>query len=347
MRFSTNCFAFKDNRFFSRWLLAFFHFSFLLSLSCRSFASPQLSPDVRWVGMRLSVHAENVPLSRILNQIALLTSLEIQGLDKASELASVDFSNLSLREGLEQLLGDTDYAFILPDQPGTDKPGLLIIFGSHARAGRRISEPRGVYRTSIGTQDSEAVSSLEALVQHLEEDLTVDEQQKELARLHLAAAQQDYNALKKAMSDPDPVIEGIAFELLSQLDHREALYALLATIKAGQGDSRLLALHYLTQAPWADEEAVFSALNDSLKEKDMDARFCAIRALAEREKPRAMDLLSDALNDPDPNMRLMVVQSVAQKQAAIPLLEIAAEDADETVSSAATQELNSLRSPRQ
>ncbi len=347
MGFLTTCLGLKQKLFSHQWLRAFFLFNLLLSFTCCSFASPQGSLDVRWVGMRLSVHAAGVPLSRILNQIALLTRLEIRGLDQIDEMISVDYSNLSLREGLEQLLGDTDHAFILPDQPGADKPGLLMIFGSHARAGRRISEPKGISRTGASAQVSANANSVEEFEQHLQEDETLDPQQKEWAQLQLAAARQDYSALKMALSDPDLAIEGTAFELLSQMDHREALYALLAVIKAGQGDSRLLALQYLTQARWVDAETVFSALSDSLKGQDIDARFCAIRALAERENPRAMDLLGDALKDPDPNVRLMVVQSLGQKQAGIPLLEIAADDADEMVSSAAAQELNSFRSPGQ
>lgn len=347
MCFLTTCLGSKQRLFPPQWLRAFFLFNFLLSFTFCSFASRQGSPDVQWVGMRLSVHAENVPLSRILNQIALLTRLEIQGLDQVNEAISVDFSNLSLREGLERLLGDTDYAFILPGQSDTGKAGLLMIFGSHASAGRRTSEPKRISRTSASAQVSEAASSFEALVQQLREDPTVDEQQKELASLQLAATQQDYRTLKMALSDPDLAIEGTALELLSQLDHREALDALLAIIKAGQSDSRLLALQFLTQARWVDEETVFSALSDSLRGQDIDARFCAIRALAERASPRAVDLLSNALKDPDPNVRLMVVQSLGQKQTGIPLLEKATADADEMVSSAATQELNSFRSPGQ
>jgi hypothetical protein len=347
MGFLTTSLGLKQKLFPPQWLRAFFLFSLLLSFTCCSLASPQGSPDVRWVGMRLSVRAKNVPLSRILNQIALLTSLEIQGLDQINEVISVDYSNLSLREGLEQLLGDTDYAFILPDQSDRGKPGVLMIFGPHARTRRRTSEPKGISRTSASAQVSEAANSLEALVQDSQEDRAVDEQQRELARLQLAAAQQDYRTLKMATFDRDLSIGGTAFELLSQLDHREARDALLAIIKAGQSDSRLLALQYLTQARWVDEETVFSVLSDSLKGQDIDARFCAIRALAERENPRAIDVLGDALNDPDPNVRLMVVQSLGQKQAGIPLLEKAAADADEMVSSAATQELNSFRSPGQ
>src|SRR5260370_24765247 len=145
MGFLTTCLGLKQKLFSHQWLRAFFLFNLLLSFTCCSFASPQGSLDVRWVGMRLSVHAAGVPLSRILNQIALLTNLEIQGLDKASELASVDYSNLSLREGLEQLLGDTDYAFILPGEPAPARPGL---FRAPGGPGRHPPRPLGPERIS-------------------------------------------------------------------------------------------------------------------------------------------------------------------------------------------------------
>jgi HEAT repeat protein len=48
-----------------------------------------------------------------------------------------------------------------------------------------------------------------------------------------------------------------------------------------------------------------------------------------------MDALSEMLNGSDPSTRLMVLQSVAQTEAGLPLLRAALSDSNETVRSAA------------
>ena len=320
----------------------------LFSFPCFSFPTPQNNAEIRWNGTQLGVHAEGVPLSQILRRLATLANLEIRGFENANEAVSVDFSNLSLGKGLETLLTGTDYALILPTDFEKTKPGLLLIFGRHARASQqgplRKDTASGI---NAGTQKAAAVESLEVAVRQIEEDPTVSEQQKEMARLQLSAVQRDSEALKKALADRDPLVQGNALEALVQMDDREALDALIAVIRNKLNPGRTQALEFLDQARWADEGTVLSVLGDALKDEDVNIRGLAVQALANRDNLQAMDLLERALSDSDPAVRLMVVQSVAQKEAGFPLLEKAAGDQDEGVRSSAEAALKSLDSSRE
>lgn len=319
----------------------------LFSFPCFSFPTPQNDAEIRWNGTQLRVHAEGVPLSQILRQLATLANLEIRGFENANEAVYVDFSNLSLEKGLETLLTGTDYALILPEHFENSKPGLLLILGRHARASQQRPLRKDTTDTNSGKQGSAATESLEVAVRQIEEDPAVSEQQKETARLQLSAVQGDSEALKKALAGPDPLIQGNALEALVQMDDREALDALIAVTRDKLSPGRTQALAFLNQARWADEGTVLSVLGDALKDEDLNTRTLAIQALANRDNAQAMDLLERALSDSDPTVRLMVVQSVAQKKARFPLLEKAAGDPDEAVRSLAEEALKSLDSSRE
>jgi hypothetical protein len=79
-------------------------FSLLLLVLLVLPASAEQGLTVEWRGESLSVSAVRVPLSRILEEVARRTGLEIRGLRELSEEVSVRFSRLPLREALDRLL---------------------------------------------------------------------------------------------------------------------------------------------------------------------------------------------------------------------------------------------------
>ena len=72
----------------------------------------------------------------------------------------------------------------------------------------------------------------------------------------------------------------------------------------------------------------------------------AIQALAERGDPEAMRSLRQALRDPDPSVRMMVVENVILKEEGLPLPQEALSDEDEAVRSAAAFWLEQASSER-
>lgn len=67
---------------------------------------------VVWKESRLSVTADRASLSQVLGEIAKQTGIEIRGGQALMREVSATFSRVSLREGLNQLLGPMNYALL-------------------------------------------------------------------------------------------------------------------------------------------------------------------------------------------------------------------------------------------
>ena len=100
--------------------------------------------------------------------------------------------------------------------------------------------------------------------------------------------------------------------------------------------SRLKALERLDQFNPADEMSVTPILGDALSDEVSSLRAYAVQALAKRGTPSAITVLRDVLHGKgDPLLRLLVVQSLGQSEAGIPLIREALSDSDKRVSGAA------------
>ncbi len=67
---------------------------------------------VEWTGQRLSVAAQNVPLSTVLTEVARQTGSSVVGLEKATESVTLDITSATLRDGLRTMLADKNYIYI-------------------------------------------------------------------------------------------------------------------------------------------------------------------------------------------------------------------------------------------
>ncbi len=67
---------------------------------------------VEWVGQRLTVAAQNVPLSTVLTEVARQTGSSVVGLEKATETVTLDITSATLRDGLRTMLADKNYIYI-------------------------------------------------------------------------------------------------------------------------------------------------------------------------------------------------------------------------------------------
>jgi len=107
-----------------------------------SIVSAQEPPTIEWGAGRLSVSAERVPLAQILGEVARRTGIEVQGLDALQEPVSVRFADVPLREGLEKLLAQRDYA-ILGDLslPSGKPPVRVLVSGQRVPPAAKPPEP--------------------------------------------------------------------------------------------------------------------------------------------------------------------------------------------------------------
>lgn len=164
-------------------------------------------------------------------------------------------------------------------------------------------------------------------------------QVKRLRAVQHAAAGDDDETLRKALLDPDPMVQGDALQALATRDSGGAVEVLLGALKSGDSAARLQALQSLDQSGMADQGTVLSALHDALSDVDIAVKGYAIQALAQRGGPQAMGYLRDALRDSDPSVRLMVVDSVIGTPDGLPLLQEASSDSEESVRSSASRGL--------
>ncbi len=71
-------------------------------------ATPQASERIRYEGDRLTVRATEVPLDRLLAEIAAVTKVTIRGTAPARPV-SVDFQSVPIREGLLRIFGEESF----------------------------------------------------------------------------------------------------------------------------------------------------------------------------------------------------------------------------------------------
>lgn len=269
--------------------------------------------QVEWKEGRLSVTAEETPLSQVLQEVARQTGLEARGLERLEEKVSVRFASLPLREGLQKLLASVNYVILeKKSSQGDTRPVLVLASGRHTNV------------------------SLSRQGENPEEEPVMEEDQgRRLTALYASAQQGDGEALQKALFDRDQVVQATAYELLAKQDPQKAVVVLLEATKSDEPGTRLQALQLLHQSGQADGTVTLSALDGALGDEDVTVKGYAVQALAERGTSEAMAYLYRALDDPDPSVRMMVVEIVAGKEQGRQMLQAALRDGNEAVRSMA------------
>lgn len=89
------------------------------------------------------------------------------------------------------------------------------------------------------------------------------------------------------------------------------LARLIEATRSDEPRVRLAALHRLQQADAADGDDVLSAFGVALADEDPAVKGYAVYALAERGGRRALEYLREAVHDPDPAARRLVIDSLA------------------------------------
>lgn len=322
--------------------LLFFTFSFASS------ALAKTPPTIEWKTERLSVTAEQVPLAHILQEVARQTGMEILGLEEFQEPVSVHFSGLSLNEGLQKLHVNSLVVWETLPQGGT-RPVLALVFRQGAP-----SSPEAIPGTA-GTQLASEPGNEDGLKEQSGQNLMVMEQpagepsdeddlNERLKALSAFARQGNEEALREAILDPDQTIQAAALELLAKRDRQKAVAFLVDATKSDQSERQLQALQLLHQTDQAEEGTVRSTFAEALADDDVSVKEYAIRALVDRGGLDMIGYLRQAFHDPDPAVRILVIESVSQRDEGRLLLEEALTDDDEMVRSLAAAGLESASS---
>src|SRR5438552_8926821 len=262
---------------------------------------------VEWKAGKLSVAADSVPLSAVLWEVARRTGIELQGNELLHETVSMEFAGVPLEEGLRKLVGRVDYA--IEDVPREHDAAEIrvVVFEEQTVAAQTVAAKSG------GRQARETAS---------EKALRPGEQE-----------------LQKALADEDPAVRAAVLEALAEESDTGSVDG---ANNQQAGSDRLRALERLVRSGDAEEPTVLAALSSALKDGDSAVRAFAIQELANHDGAEAMSDLRQAYQDPDPKMRLLVIDSVGPRDESRELLEQAAGDSDESVSQEAARLLKQL-----
>jgi Spy/CpxP family protein refolding chaperone len=331
--------------------------------------TPSLRLKVKWESGKLSLDAEEVPLSEVLLGVSRATGIEVTGVQELSKRVSIHLSGVELSQALRDLLLHVDYAITAGPQGPASPQGTRVIIvsrsspNSSSAASLVVTQAQQDANQTVETDQqslmaapaewadpgsSASTGANQPLnqnggpveLQPSSEDLAgpplLDGSQTEnLAAIESAATNQDREALGTYMQHGNAAMQAAAFDALAANDNAAAVENLLAEIKDPSQPVRLQALELLGQSPQVAEPIVMTTLIDALNGDDPSFSASAAHALAERGTPEAMTALSQLVNSSDPSTRLMVLQSVAQTQAGLAILRGALSDSNETVRSAA------------
>lgn len=219
----------------------------------------------------LTVQLKDIPLERVLKEIAIQTGIQITFYGSVAGSVSADFSNLPLDRGLKRLFRDFNHIFIYNKGKGKgSEPEIreLIIYSEKGEGPVKRWEPR-----SIGPR----MSPRQTL--------------KEVAP----------DSVAKAMNDEDPAIREEAVDVLAEMNDEKSIPGLTSLLLNDKdSDVRQRAAEALGDLE--DERAVDSLIK-ALKDKDPAVRESAVDALGQIGGDKVLRPLRDALKDENEDVR--------------------------------------------
>ena len=292
--------------------------TFILLVTGEVQSAPPSDLRLKWGSGKLSLDAENVPLSRVLEAVSTETGAEITGGAELGGPISVHIAETELIQALRELLTGVDYA-ISAGAPVT----RVLIISKRKEPARTAPAADPAPSQPAEKEGGEAPAP------------PADPAENNLAAIETAATGRDNTALKAYLGDGDTAVQASAFQALATQSKDAAIESLAAEIQDTTQPNRLQALQLLVQSSGASQPVIMDTLRDALRDPDPAFNAYAIQTLAGYGNADAMEALTAAFHGMDAATRLTIVQSVASTQAGLPLLQEAASDSDATVSAAA------------
>ena len=271
---------------------------------------------VRWDAGRLWLSAQAEPLRIVLGEVARAAGFTVAGADDLGEPVSLELHGVPLAEALQRLLRGRSY-LLVSDQAAPTVPVRLVLLAD---------------RNPTARDDRTALDDAAALVDR--------DQPGEVARGDVLAAPPpafesldgaSSEALAAVLADPGAGDAAeAAFERLAARDPRDAARVVRRLAENPDGALRRRALELLDRAEGEPGEALVAFI-EAVSDKDEGVRAFALDALALRRGGDSEAVLRRELQDPDPDARIMVIQSIAERDPTSALVRQAATDGDPRV----------------
>ena len=292
---------------------------------------PGFQLKVKWDSGKLSLDAEAVPLSEVLQAISRETGIEITGAEALSDPVSIHLAGVELFQALRDLLLHVDYAITPGPQGSTSPRGTRVTI-----VGR--SSPNSSPAASVAASETNA-SAAEAVIQPADStSADTDSQATMLASIPAGAGEtrEDHQAVGQAQQQQlanQPVetdqqsLTAVAPGELKNTDSSASADAVqpptqnadavgLASSSGGLPGTDPLLVDSQTEKLAAVESASASqdgeALGKYMQDANAAVQAAAFDALAARDNPEAVENLLAEINDPSQPVRLQALQLLAQ-----------------------------------
>ncbi len=284
-----------------------------------SFTLAQTRPEVEWQEGRLSIHAESIPLSQIIKEIAHHTGLEIQGAEELQEKVSFHFADLSLSEGIQKLLAHVNYFLLEEASPqGNKRPTRVLVFGQRAAPSSEEKVNAEEEAVASGNEEGDRLAKLQETIQ--------------------TGGIEAEEALQSAAFDPAPNIQTLALETLAEQNPQEAQRTFFKALSVDNPLTRLTAVQVASQ----ETDTALPILTEALSDSDRDVKGYAMSMLAQQGSQDAVLALGQILHDPDPTFRQVALELFSQMgdPTSLSYLNLALNDEDEAVRNTAADLLS-------
>jgi len=240
---------------------------------------------------RLSVTADGAPLAKVLKAVASSCDLEARGIGGLDRPVQAKFSGLPLRDGITKLMGKINYALL---EASTTQRGHLVLM---------------VFDRSSGsmTQAAAEKSGKGAKPKKPNPD---EETIRRVTRLQESAKNGQEEAVRKAATDSDPAVQAVALELLAKQDPGKATDIAVNCVHSEDPNQRITGVQTLADI---DDPKSASALGSVLKDNNTGVRESAVAALGSQTGSEAIGYLTQATQDPDPNIETMALDFLSQR----------------------------------
>jgi hypothetical protein len=279
---------------------------------------PNPPVTVKLRGNLLSVRLRNAAWETVLMELQRQTGIVIETNGKLSGAMTAEFENRPLEEAIEGLFRDFN----------------RVSFYAEGAAGeafrRRLTHVLLLPKTGASATTQAPNPSAEVAPVKPAWDPEMDRATR-LRRLDALSIAGDSEAVQEALADPDRDVQAKALEILLAREGPGALDRLVALTKSEDSAIQLQALTLLNESGHADEVTALSALGNAVSNTVRNVKEYAIESLARRSDSQALEYLSQVSLDPDPNVRMTILENVAQYGGRTALLQQALSDEDEKV----------------
>ncbi|MBV8054840.1 MAG: HEAT repeat domain-containing protein [Deltaproteobacteria bacterium] len=308
----------SEQKFFLRRVLVISTVLFATSLC----AASQTHLRVEWKQQqrRLSLMAEDMPVRKVLSEVAQKTGAEVQGARALKQSVNLCFTDLPLREAFEKILAGVSFALVeSPTGTGGVSHLIVMVLGGAAGLGSDMVRKK--------TTPSLTASST-----------------AKLERLYNLAKLGAWDEVRKAASQGDTVIQSAALRLLAGHDPDQATALAVAAARSSDQSHRLVGIETLAGL---DSPIAAQTLGETLSDPDTGVRESAVMSLMGQSSPDSVAALSRALQDRDDSIRMMALEFLAQRgeEGAASLSLASQKNADPQVRSRARELLDAMTRP--